>query len=100
MTFCRQIFRGVVFTCLLIYFISVTGVYPVAAEDMGSANIRTVTRNEELFDAEYPMVYGLENETAQDLINADIDRYVQQFYNSGEKKKHILYKTPSTNWNR
>ena len=95
MTFCRQIFRGVVFTCLLIYFISVTGVYPVAAEDMGSANIRTVTRNEELFDAEYPMVYGLENETAQDLINADIDRYVQQFYtgveDSGNKGKLRYY---------
>lgn len=77
--------RQVFFVCLTIYFMFGTGVYDAAAEDMGSANIRTVTRNEELYDAEYPMVYGLESEAAQELINTDIDKYVQQFYTGVEE---------------
>ncbi|MGL5206994.1 MAG: hypothetical protein ACRC8T_05740, partial [Acidaminococcaceae bacterium] len=74
------------------------GVYNVAAEDMGSANIRTVTRNEEIFDAEYPMVYAVESAGAQESINEDIDRYVQQFYRDveetgiKEKMRYQIYK--------
>ncbi len=94
----REVFRQVFFVCLTIYFMLGTGVYDVEAEEMGSANIRTVTRNEELYDAEYPMVYGLESDAAQELINADIDKYVQQFYTgvegSGSKGKlrYYIYK--------
>ena len=82
----KNAFRQAFFVCLTIYFMLGTGVYDAAAEDTGSANIRTVTRNEELYDAEYPMVYGLESEDAQELINADIDKYVQQFYAGVEEK--------------
>lgn len=82
----KNAFRQAFFVCLTIYFMLGTGVCDAAAEDTGSANIRTVTRNEELYDAEYPMVYGLESEDAQELINADIDKYVQQFYAGVEEK--------------
>lgn len=60
---------------------------------------RSVTRNEELFDAEYPiwsMVWKAK--LFQDLINADIDKYVQQFYTGVEdtgnkgKLRYSIYK--------
>lgn len=98
MVFCRNLFHRAFLACLVIYFIVGTGVYNVAAEGTGSGNIRSVTRNEALFDAEYPMVYGLESEAAQDLINADIDKYVQQFYTEVEdtgnkgKLRYSIYK--------
>ena len=98
MIFCRHVFRRSFVACLVICFLFGNGAQNAAAEDMGSANIRTVTRNEELFDAEYPMVYGLASEDVQDLINADIDKYVQRFYtgveNAGIKGKlrYFIYK--------
>ncbi|MHC1718871.1 MAG: SH3 domain-containing protein [Acidaminococcaceae bacterium] len=98
MFFYRNLIQRAFLACLVIYFVVGTGVYNVAAEGTGSANIRSVTRNEELFDAEYPMVYGLESEAAQDLINGDIDKYVQQFYTGVEdsgsrgKLRYSIYK--------
>ena len=84
MTFCRHVFRMFFSICLIMYIMFGAEIYNVEAEDLGSANIRTVTRNEELFDAQYPMIYGLASEAAQDLINTDIDKYVQKFYTSVE----------------
>ena len=52
MVFCRNLFHRAFLACLVIYFIVGTGVYNVAAEGTGSGNIRSVTRNEALFDAE------------------------------------------------
>lgn len=98
MTFFGRVLRGGFLACLAIYLIFVTGTQNVAADDMGSGNIRKVTRNEELFDVEYPMVYGLASETAQELINEDIDKYVQQFYKTVEgagskgRLRYYIYK--------
>ncbi len=98
MFFYRNLIHRAFLACLVIYFVVGTGIYNVAAEGTGSANIRSVTRNEELFDVEYPMVYGLESEAVQDLINGDIDKYVQQFYTGVEdsgsrgKLRYTIYK--------
>ena len=95
-------FWQVCIMCLIIGVSVLTGNVSGKAEAAGTASVRTVTRNEGLYDVQYPMVYGLENEAAQELINADIDSYVQKFYEeieeSGSKGKlrfHI-YKNAGT----
>ena len=77
--------------------------YIVTASAAEVISVRTVTRSEGLYDVQYPMVYGLENEAAQELINADINSYVQKFYEeieeSGRKGKvrfHIYKNAGST----
>ena len=84
-------FWQVCIMCLIIGVSVLTGNVSGKAEAAGTASVRTVTRNEGLYDVQYPMVYGLENEAAQELINADIDSYVQKFYEeieeSGSKGK-------------
>lgn len=63
-------------------------------------SVRTVSRNEGLYDVEYPVVYGLGDEGVQELINKDIDRHVQNFYadleqsnTSGKLRYHVYKKT-------
>ena len=48
--------------CLIIGASVLAGNVNGKAEAAGTASVRTVTRNEGLYDVQYPMVYGLENE--------------------------------------
>lgn len=75
---------GIIFFLgILLHVLTLPGLpaaHASAESDGTAANIRTVTRNEGLFDIEYPIVYGLANMNAQEKINAFIDDFIQDFY--------------------
>lgn len=90
--------RAKVLCCALLIAIF-TG-YIVTASAAEVVSVRTVSRNEGLYDVEYPVVYGLGDEGVQELINKDIDRHVQNFYaeleksnTSGKLRYHVYKKT-------
>ncbi|HIU64418.1 MAG TPA: SH3 domain-containing protein [Candidatus Avacidaminococcus intestinavium] len=72
---------------VLVVFMQFLSLSVAVAKDASTVNVRKVIREEKYLDAEYPVVYGLENNAAQEKINDDINEYIKKINQKAEKER-------------